>query len=147
MSNSDDMSTYVLKDYGPRPLVLNIEKAAEQNNTFRTAIWTGSHLQVTLMSINVGEEIGLENHPNVDQFLRVEEGRGLVKMGYRREDMNMQAEVSEDDAIIVPAGTWHNIINTGTEPLKLYSIYAPPQHPHGTVHVTKADAMAAEQSH
>lgn len=141
------MSTYVLKDYGPRPLVLNIEKAAEQNNTFRTAIWTGSHLQVTLMSINVGEEIGLENHPNVDQFLRVEEGRGLVKMGYRREDMNMQAEVSEDDAIIVPAGTWHNIINTGTEPLKLYSIYAPPQHPHGTVHVTKADAMAAEQSH
>ncbi|CDZ24368.1 putative protein YrkC [[Clostridium] cellulosi] len=146
MSNSNDI-TYVLKDYGPRPLVLNIEKAAEQNNTFRTAIWTGSHLQVTLMSINVGEDIGIENHPNLDQFLRVEKGRGLVKMGYRRDDMNMQAEIAEDDAIIVPAGIWHNVINTGNEPLKLYSIYAPPQHPFGTVHVTKADAMAAEQNH
>lgn len=146
MSNSNDIA-YVLKDYGPRPLVLNIEKAAEQNNTFRTAIWTGSHLQVTLMSINVGEDIGIENHPNLDQFLRVEKGRGLVKMGYRRDDMNMQAEIAEDDAIIVPAGIWHNVINTGNEPLKLYSIYAPPQHPFGTVHVTKADAMAAEQNH
>lgn len=145
MSNSDDVGTYVLKDYGPRPLVLNIKKAAEQNDTFRTAIWTGSHLQVTLMSINVGEDIGIEIHTNVDQFLRVEKGRGRVIMGYRREDMNMQAEVSEDDAIIIPSGTWHNIINTGIEPLKLYSIYAPPQHPHGTVHVTKADATAAER--
>jgi mannose-6-phosphate isomerase-like protein (cupin superfamily) len=136
---------YVLKDYGPGPLVLNIEKATKQNNTFRTALWTGSHLQVTLMSINAGEEIGTEVHPNLDQFLRIEQGQGLTKMGYRRDDMTMQAGVSDGDAILVPAGTWHNLINTGNIPLKIYSIYAPPQHPHGTVHRTRADAMAAEQ--
>jgi mannose-6-phosphate isomerase-like protein (cupin superfamily) len=148
LTDRDDMnSEYILKDYGPRPLAFNIEKATKQNNTFRTVIWTGSHLQVTLMSINVGEDIGIENHPNVDQFLRIEQGRGLVKMGHRRDDMNIQANVSDNDAIIVPAGTWHNLINTGGIPLKLYSIYAPPQHPHGTVHVTKADAIAAEHDH
>lgn len=148
MPNSEDMNTeYVLKDYGPRPLVLNIEKATEQNTTFRTALWTGNHLQVTLMSINVGEDIGIEIHPNVDQFLRIEQGQGLTKMGYRRDDMNMQARVTDGDAIIIPAGTWHNLINTGNIPLKLYSIYAPPQHPRGTVHITKADAMAADHNH
>lgn len=130
MTDRDDMNNeYVLKDYGPRPLVLNIEKAVKQNNTFRTALWTGSHLQVTLMSINVGEDIGAEVHPNLDQFLRVEHGRGLVKMGNSRDNMNLQANVSADDAIIVPAGMWHNLINTGNMPLKLYSIYAPPQVP------------------
>lgn len=138
---------YVLKDYGPQPLVLNIEKATKQNNTFRTALWTGNHLQVTLMSINVGEEIGTEIHPNLDQFLRIEQGQGLTKMGYRRDDLTMQASVTDGDAILVPAGTWHNLINTGNIPLKLYSIYAPPQHPHGTVHRTRAEAMAGEQQH
>lgn len=148
MNNGNDMNNnYILKDYGSRPLVFNIEEAAEQNNTFRTVIWTGSHMQVTLMSIDVGEDIGVENHPNLDQFLRIEQGQGLVQMGYQQEDMNMQASVFEDDVIIVPAGTWHNLINTGNRPLKLYSIYAPPQHPYGTVHETKADAMAAEQNY
>jgi len=71
----------ILKDYGPHPFVVNIEEATKQNNNFRTALWTGSHLQLTLMSINVGEDIGLENHPNLDQFIRIEEGQGLVKMG------------------------------------------------------------------
>jgi len=148
LTDREDMNNeYVLKDYGPRPFVLNIEKAAKQNNTFRTALWTGTHLQVTLMSINVGEDIGAEVHPHLDQFLRVEQGRGLVKMGNSRDNMNLQANVSDDDAIIVPAGTWHNLINTGNMPLKLYSIYAPPQHPHGTVHRTRAEAMAAEHNH
>lgn len=148
MSNGEDRNTeYVLKDYGPQPLVFNIEKATTQNRTFRTAMWTGTHLQVTLMSINVGEDIGAEIHPELDQFLRIEQGQGLVQMGYTRDNMNLQARVSDDDAIIVPAGTWHNLINTGRVPLKLYSIYAPPQHPHGTVHRTKADAMAAEHNH
>lgn len=148
MNNPNDVKTeYVLKDYGPQPLVLNIEKATKQNNTFRTALWTGRHLQVTLMSINVGEEIGVENHPNLDQFIRIEQGQGLVKMGYSRDAMNAQSSVSDNDAIIIPAGTWHNLINTGNIPLKLYSIYAPPQHPKGTVHKTKADAMAAEHNH
>lgn len=140
-------SEYILKDYGPEPFVVDIEKATKQNSAFRTALWTGRHLQVTLMSINVGEEIGAESHPNLDQFIRIEQGQGRAVMGYKRDAMNAQTNVSDDDAIIIPAGAWHNLINTGNIPLKLYSIYAPPQHPRGTVHKTKADAMAAEQNH
>jgi len=133
-----------LKDYGPEPFVVNITEATKQNNTFRTALWTGNHLQLTLMSIGVGEDIGLEVHPHVDQFLRIEEGQGIVKMGDSKDDLNFLRKVYDDFAIIIPAGKWHNIINTGNKPLKLYSIYAPPNHPHGTIHETKAEAEAAE---
>ncbi len=136
-----------LKDYGPEPFAVNIEEATKQNNTFRTALWTGRHLQLTLMSINVGEDIGLEIHPNLDQFIRIEEGQGLVQMGDRKDSLDFQANVHNDSAFIIPAGKWHNLINTGNTPLKLYSIYAPPQHPHGTVHETKAIAQAAEENH
>ncbi|WP_147533727.1 cupin domain-containing protein [Bacillus marasmi] len=136
-----------LTDFGPNPFVVNIDDVTEANNTFRTALWTGRHLQVTLMSIGVGEDIGVEMHPNLDQFLRLEQGQGLVKMGSRQNQLTFQREVSDDFAIIVPAGTWHNLTNTGNIPLKLYSIYAPPQHPRGTVHKTKAEAMAAEANH
>lgn len=134
-----------LKDYGPQPFVVNINEATKQNNTFRTAVWTGKHLQVTLMSINVGEDIGLEIHPSIDQFIRVEEGQGIVRMGKNKNNLDFQRNVSDDFAIMIPAGTWHNIINTGNKPLKVYSIYAPPQHPSGTIHKTKADAQAAER--
>lgn len=133
------------KDCGPEPFVVNIEEVTKNNNTFRTALWTGNHLQLTLMSINAGEEIGLEIHPDVDQFIRIEEGQGLVRMGNRRDRLDFQEKVHEDCVIFIPAGKWHNLINTGYKPLKLYSIYAPPQHPHGTVHETKADAEAAER--
>ncbi|ASK63922.1 hypothetical protein CFK37_18050 [Virgibacillus phasianinus] len=133
-----------LKDYGKEPFAVNIEGAAEQNNTYRTALWTGDHLQVVLMSLNVGEDIGLEAHPNVDQFLRIEEGHGIVQMGDTKDNLNFEKHVSADYAIMVPAGKWHNLTNTGNEPLKLYTIYAPPEHPFGTVHQTKADAMAEE---
>lgn len=133
-----------VKDYGKNPFVINIEEAAEQNDTFRTAIWTGDHLQVTVMSINVGEDIGLEVHPTVDQFLRIEEGQGIVQMGNTSDNVTFSQNVYEDYAIMVPAGTWHNLTNTGNKPLKLYTLYAPPEHPFGTVHKTKADAMAAE---
>ncbi|KEQ23564.1 cupin domain-containing protein [Paenibacillus tyrfis] len=133
-----------LKDYGRTPFVVDINEAAKRNNTFRTAIWTGEHLQVTLMSIHVGEDIGLEVHPTVDQFLRIEQGQGVVRMGDTKNNINFEKRVYAGYAIMVPAGKWHNIINTGNTPLKLYSIYAPPQHPFGTVHQTKADAMAAE---
>ncbi len=136
-----------LRDYGPEPFVVNIEEATKQNNTFRTALWTGNHLQLTLMSINVGEDIGLEMHPNLDQFIRIEEGHGLVMMGDRKDNLYFQKRVCDDYAIIIPAGKWHNLINTGYTPLKLYSIYAPPQHPYGTVHETKEDAEAAEEKH
>ena len=136
-----------LKDYGPEPFAVNINKAAKQNDTFRTALWTGEHLQVTLMSLNVGEDIGFEIHPNLDQFIRIEEGQGLVLMGDQPDNINFKAKVNDDFAFIVPAGTWHNLMNTGLKPLKLYSIYAPPQHPHGTIHETKKDAMAGEKHH
>jgi mannose-6-phosphate isomerase-like protein (cupin superfamily) len=134
----------ILKDYGPEPFVINIDEATKQNNTFRTALWTGSHLQLTLMSLNIGEDIGLEIHPGVDQFIRIEEGQGLVKMGDSKYNLYFQRNVNANYAIFIPADTWHNIINAGNIPLKLYSIYAPPQHPHGTVHTTKAIAQAAE---
>lgn len=132
-----------LTDYGPNPFTVNINEAARQNNTFRTALWTGRHLQVTLMSIGVGEDIGLEIHPNLDQFLRIEQGQGIVQMGKNRNNLTFRRNVFDDSAIMVPAGTWHNVTNTGNTPLKLYSIYAPPNHPFGTVHRTKADAAAA----
>ncbi|UTR12682.1 cupin domain-containing protein [Evansella sp. LMS18] len=135
------------QDYGSRPFVVNIETATKQNNTFRTALWTGEHLQVTLMSIDVGDDIGLEVHPHLDQFLRIEQGKGLVQMGDSRNNLNFRQEASQDFAIMVPAGKWHNLTNTGNVPLKLYSIYAPPQHPFGTVHKTKAEALAAEEHH
>ncbi|OLO27888.1 cupin [Alkalihalophilus pseudofirmus] len=134
-------------DYGPNPFVVDIEEATKQNNTFRTALWTGNHLQLTLMSINVGEDIGLEIHPDLDQFLRIEEGQGIIKMGDNKDNLTFEEEVFDDFAIIIPAGKWHNLINTGNKPLKLYSIYAPPEHPYGTVHETKAIAMAAEEDH
>ena len=134
-------------DFGPDPFIVDINKATLHNNTFRTALWTGNHLQLTLMSILVGGDIGLEAHPNVDQFLRIEEGEGLALMGSSRDHLYLQQPVFEDSAIFVPAGTWHNLINTGHKSLKLYSIYAPPSHPRGTIHQTKTIAEAAENNH
>lgn len=136
-----------LKDYGPEPFVVNIEKVTKENTNFRTALWTGTHLQLTLMSIDVGEDIGLEVHPDLDQFIRIEEGQGLVKMGDKKDNLDFQRKVYDDYAFIIPAGKWHNLVNTGNKPIKLYSIYAPPQHPRGTIHETKADAEAAEEDY
>lgn len=134
-----------IRDYGPYPFAVNIEDITKNNNSFRTALWTGDFLQLTLMSLLPGEDIGLEMHPDVDQFIRIEEGRGLVMMGDDKDSPNFQQTVSDDYAFIIPAGKWHNLTNTGSRPLKLYSIYAPPQHPFGTVHQTKEDAEAAER--
>lgn len=127
------------RDHGPNPYVTNIHEAALRNKNFRTALWTGEYLQLTFMSINVCDDIGLEMHPDVDQFLRIEQGQGLVMMGDTKDNLCYQKNVYEDYVIFVPAGKWHNLINTGNTPIKLYSIYAPPNHPHGTVHVTKED--------
>ena len=129
-----------IKDYGPEPFVINIEEATRQNNNFRTALWTGQHLQITLMNINVGESIGLESHPNLDQFIRIEQGVGLVQMGDNKNNLNFERIAYNNYAIVIPAGKWHNLTNIGNVPIKLYSIYAPPNHPKGTVHVTKEDA-------
>ena len=129
-----------IKDYGPEPLIVNIDRYAKMNTNYRTALWTGKHLQVTLMSIPPGGDIGLEMHPNVDQFIRIESGYALILMGESKNNLNYQRKADSDFALVVPAGTWHNVVNIGRTPLKLYSIYAPPQHPHGTVHKTKKDA-------
>ncbi len=138
---------YGFKDYGPEPFVVNINEATKRNKTYRTALWTGNRLQVTLMSLNVGEDIGLEMHPDVDQFLRIEQGQGIVQMGKSKDNFDFERNVYDDFAIMIPAGTWHNLTNTGNIPLKLYSIYAPPNHPFGTVHVTKSDAVATEEAY
>ncbi|MHA7967808.1 cupin domain-containing protein [Paenibacillus sp. CAU 1782] len=135
-----------IKDYGKEPFVVNIEQVTKQNNTYRTALWTGEHFQVTVMSIPVGSDIGLEVHPNTDQFIRIEEGQALVQMGDSKENLNFEVAAYEDYAIMVPAGKWHNLTNTGNSPLKVYVIYAPPEHPFGTVHATKADAMTSHES-
>lgn len=145
-SNSNSSQGCRGMDMGPQPYVLNIVAAAKQNCNYRTAIWTGTYLQATLMCIPVGGDIGTEVHPDTDQFLRIEQGCGIVKMGNGKDKVGLQQNISPGCAIFVPAGTWHNLINTGDVPLKLYTIYAPPHHPHGTIHRTKADAMAAENS-
>lgn len=131
-------------DYGTQPYVVNIHEAARRNNSFRTSIWTGNYLQVVVMSIQPGSDIGLEVHQNHDQFLRIEEGEGLTRMGNSPHNLTFEERISRGSAIMVPAGKWHNIINTGNQPLKLYTIYAPPEHPFGTVHETKEEAIAAE---
>ncbi len=133
-----------IHDYGPEPFIVNIDQCAKSNPNYRTALWTGQHLQLTLMSIRVGGDIGLEMHSNLDQLIRVESGCGLVKMGSCKENLDIQGKVDENYAIVIPAGTWHNLINIGNGPLKVYSIYAPPQHPFGTVHETKEIAQEAE---
>ncbi len=138
---------YCLEDYGPRPTVLNIEQATMQNTNFRTALWTGEHLQLTVMCIPVCSDIGLERHEDTDQFLRVEQGCGTVMMGRTREASDVTANVGPGSVILVPAGTWHNVVNTGKIPLKVYTIYAPPHHKRGTVHRTKADAERDESDH
>lgn len=134
-------------DYGGRPLVINIDRATKANPNFRTALWTGEYLQVTLMCIPVGGDIGLEIHEDTDQFLRVEAGCATVKMGKNQHCMEEYRRVDGDYAILVPAGTWHNVINSGNVPLKIYSIYAPPHHPFGTVQRTRQDAEREERRH
>ena len=133
-----------IHDYGPEPFIVNIDQFAKSNPNYRTALWTGQHLQLTLMSIRVGGDIGLEMHSNLDQLIRVESGCGLVKMGSCKENLNIQRKVDGNYAIVIPAGTWHNLINIGNRPLKLYSIYAPPQHPFGTIQETKEIAEKEE---
>ena len=141
------MSDSNLNDEGPNPFVTNIEADTLANDNYRTTRWTGSNIQLTLMSIEPGRDIGLEVHEHGDQFLRVEAGRARVQMGPAEDDLNFDREVGDDWAIFVPAGAWHNITNIGDEPLKVYAIYGPPEHPHGTDHATKAEADADEHHH
>lgn len=128
-------------DQGKKPYVIDIEKETKDNDNFRTTMWTGEHLQMTVMSIPVGGDIGLEVHPDNDQFLRLEQGKGKCEMGDSKDNLDFVKEVEDDYAIFVPAGKWHNVTNIGDEPMKLYTIYGPADHVAGTVHPTQEDAM------
>ena len=132
-----------IRDYGCEPFIFNINHATNMNENFRTTLWTGRNMQLTLMSIPRGCDIGVEMHSNVDQFIRVESGKAKFYMGSCRNDLCEEVCVDGNYAILIPAGTWHNVVNVGNCPLKLYSLYAPSQHPFGTVHRTKADAEHA----
>jgi mannose-6-phosphate isomerase-like protein (cupin superfamily) len=125
----------------------NIEDATKSNSTFRTVLFTGTHTQLTVMSLRAGGEIGWEVHGHLDQFIRIEQGHARVDLGSDKDSVSEQHDVGDDWAVIIPAGTWHNVVNTGDDELKLYSLYSPPEHPDGTVHTTKAEADAAERDH
>ncbi len=128
-----------IEDIGPRPQSFDLEQATVDNENYRTVVWSGRYLQATLMSIPVGSDIGLEVHPDTDQFLRLDAGRGRVQMGPSKDDLTFEKEVSDGWCVLVPAGTWHNITNIGEEPMQLYAIYAPVHHKQGKIHKTAAD--------
>jgi len=135
------------KDFGPEPYVMDIEKDTLDNANFRTTRWTGANIQLTLMTIPVGGDIGLEVHKTHDQFLRLEQGTGRVEMGPSRDALNYEREARADWAVFVPAGIWHNITNIGDVPIKLYAIYGPPDHLRSTVHQTQEDAENDPNEH
>ena len=126
------------------PCIENIAQKALQNTNFRTTVWTGCHSQMTLMCIPGCDDIGLEVHPHSDQMIRIEQGKACVKMGECKDHMHFCKNFCSGEVVFIPAGTWHNIINTEDTPLKLSVIYAPPNHPKKTVHVTKKDAEKTE---
>lgn len=119
----------------------DIEKATRDNTDFRRVLFTDQKSQLVLMSILPGEEIGEEVHDDIDQFIRIEAGHGVVTLD------GEVVQVSDGSAIVIPAGTKHNVQNTGQDDLKLYTLYTPPEHKDGTVHHTKADALADPHEH
>ena len=131
-----------IQDIGPEPQAFDLEQATVENRTYRTVAWSGRYLQVTLMSIPSGGDIGLEAHPDTDQFLRIDAGRGRVQMGPAKDELSFDRDVGDGWCILVPAGAWHNVTNIGEEPLQLYAIYAPAHHTPGKVHQTQEEAEA-----
>lgn len=132
-----------VQDMGKQPWTVDIEEITVENEDFQIVRWTGSSMQMTLMSIPPGGEIGLEMHGDIDQFIRVEQGKAQVVMGEKEDALTFDKKVEDDWAIFIPAGYWHNVINIGEEPLKVYSIYSPPEHPFGTRFETYEEAMEA----
>lgn len=122
--------------------ITNIEQQTLQNENFRQVIFTAQHSQLVLMTLKPGEEIGSEHHDDRDQFVRVEAGQGEVVLNGER------SRIVDGSAVVVPAGVEHNFINTShSDPLRLYTLYTPPEHPDGTIHRTKAEADAYEREH
>lgn len=119
--------------------ITNIEEAAESNDYFRKVLFTAEHSQLVVMSLKPGEDIGMEVHNSVDQFIRIEKGDGKAIMN------GEESSIHEGSAIVIPAGTKHDIVNTGDSAMKLYTVYAPPNHRDGTVHYTKEDALKDDE--
>jgi len=117
----------------------DMEELSDRNTDFRRVLYTAGRMQLVLMTLQPGEDIGEETHADIDQFFRVQEGEGEIWID------GAMSRIDSDAAMIVPAGALHNVKNSGVEPLKLFTVYAPPAHPDGTVHATKADAEAAEE--
>jgi mannose-6-phosphate isomerase-like protein (cupin superfamily) len=124
----------------------DIERETIDNTTFRTVLFTGENTQLTVMSIEQGDDIGREVHKDNDQFIRIEQGKARVELSADEDGVDETHDVEADWAVIIPAGTWHNVVNTGDGELKVYSLYSPPEHPPNTVHRTKAEAEAAEHA-
>lgn len=135
-----------IADIGPRPDSFDLETATTENRNYRTVAWSGRYLQVTLMSIPVGGSIGLEMHAETDQFLRLDAGRGKARIGPAKDRLEFEQDVSDGWCVLVPAGMWHDVINTGDEPMRLYAIYAPVHHAAGKVHEDAAAAQEDEES-
>jgi mannose-6-phosphate isomerase-like protein (cupin superfamily) len=122
--------------------IADIEKETKENTNFRKVLFTGPQSQLVVMSLKPGEDIGEEVHNDIDQFIRIEEGKGKVVLD------GEETAIKDDWATVIPAGTKHNVINTSQEKeLKLYTIYSPPEHKDGTIHKTKEEAMADEHHH
>ena len=130
----------IQSNWNSKPCIINIPQKAIENRNYRTTLWTGSYAQMTLMCIPVCSDIGLEIHEDTDQIIWIEQGMAMIKMGACESYLDFQGKACAGDTIFVPAGTWHNVINIGRIPLKVYVVYAPPHHPVGTVHRTKEDA-------
>ena len=145
--NAEEEKATETKDHGKQPWIVDIEKLTLENQTFRTTVWTGKKLQLMVMVIPPKGEIGLEVHPEGDQFIRVESGIGRIVMGAAQDTLTFDKQVSHDWAILIPAGQWHNVINTGDKPLKIYVLYAPPEHAAGTVHKTYKESEADHHHH
>jgi len=135
-----------ITDNGPLANAFDIENATVTNENYRTVAWTGKYLQVTLMSIPVGGSIGLEAHPGTDQFLRLEAGQGRCVMGPSADHVDFYQDVSDGWSVQVPAGTWHDVVNTGEEPMRLYAVYAPVHHAPGITQGTRGDAQHDESA-
>lgn len=131
-----------IQDIGPAPQAFDIESATKENASYRSVAWSGRYLQVTLMSIPVGGDIGLEAHPETDQFLRLDAGSGRVQMGSAKDRLTFDKEVTDGWCVLVPAGIWHNITNIGPTPMQVYAIYAPAHHKPDKVHETAEIAEA-----
>lgn len=134
-------------DMGKEPWVLDIEEATLENDHYRNTRWTGNKMQMVLMSLKPGEEIDLEVHPGIDQFIRIEQGEARVRMGDARDNLYFDEHVTDDWAIFIPDGYWHHVENTGDIELKLYTIYTPAEHPAGTVNKTYEDAVEYHEEH